>query len=205
MGKIKNICKKYKICYIHIPKCGGTSIENFFFKRDYQSEHLKIEKYYIYYNYFIFSIVRNPYTRIISIYNYYLHGGDQTEKYKKYNIKNISLNNFLDIYNSINLPHLRTQFSFLKNSDKINYIGKFENLNNDIEKICEKINYNYKLLPHLRRTKYNNYIITPKFINKVNLIYKIDFDNYNYKMIKIDKNINYDDFIKLLNYQKVKK
>ena len=95
-------------------------------------------------------------------------------------------------------PFLKTQYSFLQDSPHINYIGKFENLENDIKTLCSKLNVKYKKT-HLRRTLYSkNYVIKPKLIDTINSIYNIDFINYNYNKIKINKNINYDELLKLL-------
>lgn len=194
-----NVSHKYKTCYIHIPKTGGSTIEYVLFGRDCVSEHCMIEYYDTYYNYFIFSIVRNPYTRIISIYNYYINGGDQSEYDKKLVNKNTTLDDFLINYNYENLNHLCTQFTFLKNSKHINYIAKFEDYHNEIKKICNVLNIEISTIPHKRKTEYiNNIIITPKFINLVNDLYKEDFTNYDYKMITLKDSINYNDFKKIL-------
>lgn len=192
-----NISHKYKTCYIHIPKTGGSTMEYILFERDLSSEHCAIDHYKKYYHYFIFSIVRNPYTRIISVYNYYIQGGNQSRTDKKLINKNISLYNFLIKYNKIG--HLRTQFSFLKNSDNINYIAKFENYGDEIKKICEILKIGINEIPNKRVTKYNNIIITPEFINLVNKMYRDDFVNYDYKMINLKESVKYNDFKKILS------
>lgn len=196
---MKNISHKYKTCYIHIPKTGGSTIEYILFGRILTSEHGPVELYKNYYHYFIFSIVRNPYTRIISVYNYYIQGGNQSIHDKNLISKNTSLCNFLVNYNSKKIFHLRTQFSFLKNSDNINYIAKFENFEDEVKKICEILKIRVNKIPNKRKSKYNNIIITPKFINLVNKIYRDDFVNYNYKMIQLKESVKYNDFKKLLN------
>lgn len=176
--------------FIHIPKTGGTSIEKIIFNKN-SSNHDNIDIFEknkeIFNNYFIFSFVRNPYTRIISVYNYYYNGGNQSEFDKNVLDKNLSLENFLDFYSKENLNHLETQFSFLKNSTLIKFIGKFENYNEDCKYIFEKIGLENGELLHKRKTKYHDHIITPKFINDVNKLYKIDFETYDYKMIEINK------------------
>ena len=54
-----NISHKYKTCYIHIPKTGGSTIEYILFGRNCSSEHRIVDHYKKYYHYFIFSIVIN--------------------------------------------------------------------------------------------------------------------------------------------------
>lgn len=195
---IKNVSNKYKICFIHIPKTGGSTIEKIFFNRHLESEHLDVEHYIEYDNYFIFSIVRNPYTRIISLYNYYKNGGNKSN-YDKNVINNITLDKFIESYTSYNIKVLKPQNLFLKNSNRINYIGKFENLENEIIDICKKVNFPLKHIPHLRKTTYtNNYVISPNFVNLVNKIYKEDFEKYNYKMVNIKNTLKYTEFIKYI-------
>jgi hypothetical protein len=198
----KNINKKYKVCFIHIPKTGGTTIELLLFNRNKDnpnSEHLQIDKYHKYYNYFIFSFVRNPYTRIISVYNYYKNGGNQTKNDKNLLNKKYNINNFLNFYNKNNMKHLQTQFSFLQNSKYINYTAKFENFEKELNKIFKIINFKHnKHIEQNRKMKYINYIIRPELINKINKIYKEDFENYGYKMININKSMKLKELTKLL-------
>lgn len=209
--KNPNISLKYRACFIHIPKCGGTSIEQLIFNpyndrysigadggKYYGADHSTILAFSKYYHFYIFTFVRNPYTRIISVFNYYMNNGnggysDSTLITDK---KNTSLDNFLEIYNCNQISHLNTQFFYLKDSKNINYIAKFENYNKELEKILSILNIKNKRVNHYRKTiKFKN-LITPKFIEKVNQIYEIDFIKYNYKMITLKDSIEYDKFVK---------
>jgi len=80
------ICTSWKIIFIHIPKCGGTSIESVFHKpcsnvnihgtlnnkpwwkhdtvRNIERRFPELE------NYYKFSVVRNPWSHTVSMYNY---------------------------------------------------------------------------------------------------------------------------------------
>ena len=200
-----NISSKYKCGFIHIPKTAGTTIELLLFNDNLKrtinrpnSLHENINYYNYYYDYFLFSFVRNPYTRIISIYNYYMNNGNKSKYDSNLLCKNTTLDDFLVKYNHTTIKHLRTQYSFLQNSKHINFIGRFENYNKDIIYICNKLKIDKPTINNIRRCDKTNYIITPKFINKVNEIYKIDFETYNYKILNLNKNINYKDFLKIL-------
>ena len=75
------ISHQYKCIFIHIPKTGGTSIENVLRQdKTKGSDHSLLKdysNYSIFDNYFKFAVVRNTYDRIWSIYSYYSSGGNQ--------------------------------------------------------------------------------------------------------------------------------
>jgi hypothetical protein len=195
-----NICNKKKIGFIHIVKTGGSKIENLFFDKpgNSGSNHDGIEKFENYYNYYLFSFVRNPYLRIISIYNYLIKGGNQSVTDKSLLSNNTTIDTFLLKYNDTNLPHLKSQYDYLKNNNNINFIGKFENFTEDIKYLCTKFNvkYNNNIC---RKIEYDNYIIKPSFISKVNELYKIDFETYNYDMINLEHEVTLMELKDILN------
>ena len=86
---------------------------------------------------------------------------------------------------------------YLKDSEKINHIAKFENYIMELKKILSILKIDNKEIKNFRKTKKVNHLITPKFIEKVNLIYKIDFIKYNYKMIVLTDSIRYNEFLKI--------
>lgn len=78
------ISHKYKFIYIHVPKCGGTSVETSLYKyaeasmgcgwarknRAWRNKEL-FDILNSYRNYYIFTTVREPVSRCISIYNHF--------------------------------------------------------------------------------------------------------------------------------------
>ena len=108
---------------------------------------------------------------------------------------------FLDEYSEKSINHLKTQFSYLKNSIHINLIIKFEKYTSGLQNILDLISFPKQgEIPNERKITYDNYKITPKFIDDVNKYYKVDFMTYNYKMITIQNDINYSDLLSLINY-----
>jgi hypothetical protein len=65
------ISHDHKLVFIHIPKCAGRSVSTIFNQR---FDHFTAEYYFDEYpyaqSYDWFTIVRNPYDRLVSIYNY---------------------------------------------------------------------------------------------------------------------------------------
>lgn len=202
----KNVSLKYGMIYVHIPKTGGSTIETIFFndiinrKKKICSEHFPIQKYNKFNNFFSFTIVRNPYTRILSIYNYYMKGGNQSILDKNILDKTTTLDNFLVKYNNENLPHLNTQAYYINNNvDNIDYIGRFENFENEVFKIAERIKLLITTVENVRKTDYETYIITPKFINNINQLYNIDFELFNYNKITITENITLEKLFEIIS------
>lgn len=192
------ISNKYKCLYIHIPKTAGTSIENVM--RDYDrpvetgSDHRTLKSYMreIDLNkYFKFTFVRNSYDRIYSIFNYTITGGNRSKgsiKLAQQIPKDFKLFGKKYIANGIDyetIPMLRPQIDYLlDDTEKINidFIGRFENLNNDFLKIKE-ITGMTKKLPHTRQRKHDSYkdVYDDELINIIQQAYLEEIEYFNFK------------------------
>ena len=137
-------------------------------------------------NYFKFCFVRNPYDRAVSGWNYLMETLKLNIDFEKYlGMKNIVSENeywhvFLSQYESI-----------IDENDNIfvDYVGKFENLENDFEnilkKICfDKIKHKQIFMNRRNNENYKKYY-TQKALDIINQIYEKDFINFNY--VKYDK------------------
>ena len=157
---------------------------------------------------FKFTFVRDPYTRFISGWNFILSNpkisknlidNDVYEKFENLEYFINNRNELSDItYNHIFLTQYE-QIINSKNINDMNFIGKQENLETDLEIVLNKIGFN-KII-HNKKSNINknkvdfNYYKTyyTKFIfDFVNEHFDKDFHEFNYK--KYD---NYEDFIKL--------
>ena len=172
------ISHQHKCIFVHIPKVAGQSIELLFLQLhnlDWSKRaqlllrpndrpelgpprlaHLKLNDYVNYHyishelfqEYFKFAFVRNPWSRTVSFYKY---GGFNQQ---------MSFRTFVEN----KLPKLikkkkwfyAPQYDFLyakDNSTKIDFIGRFENLNKDMLKVCKRLNITFNQLPHRNESK----------------------------------------------------
>jgi len=191
------ISHKDKFIFIHIPKCGGTSIERFILShygishdwtRKYpleslpmkvrsefsigfeRQQHMSLSNFALekQKEYFSFAFVRNPWDRIMSSYLYSKRLG-----YKF---------TFKSFFNSpIFANHCKTQCSFLNKN--IDFIGRFENLQEDFDIICGKLRLKVKKLPHENKTIHGHY--TEWYTNEDKKLvqdkYSEDIEAFNYK------------------------
>ena len=177
------ISDKYKTVFVHIPKTGGQSIEHFFLNlhdldwnsrdqlllrenklRKYGPErlsHLTAFEYKrygylssnLYEKYFKFSFVRNPYSRLVSEYNYVSSSRHMTFK-EFLKIGFSGTDSFSDQYR-----HMMPQYEFIYGRNKqllVDFVGKFENLQSDFDRICLILKIRDKVLPHVNSSKKAN-------------------------------------------------
>ena len=100
-----------------------------------------------YKNYFKFTIVRNPWARAYSCYKSVIIDPIHCKEMKIY--REISFKNFLVRFAGKGL--LRSQLYWVQSFDgsiPLDFIGRFENLSEDTQKIFKKINLNNVSLPH---------------------------------------------------------
>lgn len=98
--------------------------------------------------------------------------------------RDMSFEQFVDVIGTIKSEnrdiHFRAQHTFIP--EHPDFLGKFENLNEDFKTLCNKIDINCELLHENKTnpTKLKEYY-TPGIIKKVVKIYKKDFELFNYE------------------------
>ncbi|MFP7754062.1 sulfotransferase family 2 domain-containing protein [Thermodesulfobacteriota bacterium B35] len=109
-----------------------------------------------YNDYFKFTFVRNPWDRAFSWYKNVMR--DEIHK-KNYGItRQLSLTEFL--YRHAGKGMLKSQLYWIKDFKgkiSLDYIGRFEKLNNDFQEICKHLNVSHAALPHKIRGTGDDY------------------------------------------------
>lgn len=169
------IYDKFKCIHVHIPKCAGTSIAYAFRGswldpfdkinriRQGHATAYEIKKYYAnkeqWNNYFKFAIVRNPFERVASAYNFLI--GESKSKFENrvwFRSFVTRTNQFKKMLGEKNKADRKSyhyivkpavDFLFEDNNLLVDYIGRYENLEEEWEFICEKLEIKMAL-PHKR-------------------------------------------------------
>jgi len=196
----------HKCVFVHITKTAGISITSVFFppgKRPKPPHHeapkqLIKEHPELWNNYFSFAFVRNPWDRLISAFFYRRRVAyKDTQDNKPISpIEQVILEydgdfeTFIINVDKILLSralHFRPQLSWILGDDKkpfgIDFIGRFENLQEDFNYVCEQIKMPSTELPKLWTSEHKYYIEHYNNITKdiIAHIYKEDIEYFNYK------------------------
>ena len=193
------ISHKYKCIFVHITKNAGTSITNEFEMTDigHYPWHIIRDKYPMeWLTYFKFTIVRDPYDRFISSYEYskmeksYWHssGDSRQGKHTEYDLlKDRSFGECVKLFstqrNKFQNHCWTLQCPYVLSPDgdiMVDYIVRFENLEEDMKyvyKVCGKEPQGRKDNPSQRKEE-NYYDEETKKI--VSGVYSRDFRLFNY-------------------------
>ena len=100
-------------------------------------------------NYFKFAFVRNPWDRMVSYYKYLDESSDL--EFKQYLMGRFLTEKWVDTN-----WFVRPQSSFLYDDDDrllVDYVGRFENLQADFNKVCERIGIGATELPYVNKSE----------------------------------------------------
>lgn len=194
-NEMKFIKNKYddsrKFIFVHIPKNGGSSLERMlnlgggiFSIKDF-STVINIDDYYK------FTIVRNPFDKMVSAFTYLRSGKQPVDKpyfdiIIKYKDVNDFLKNYLSIDNNLfKIAHFTPQNLWLKINgvNKMDYVGRLEDYNNSVKTIFTNINVNINNITHTNKSNRGDYkgYFNDESIEIMNRLYKDDLNEFGYE------------------------
>ncbi|HLV40541.1 sulfotransferase family 2 domain-containing protein [Xanthomarina sp.] len=193
------ISHKHKFIFIHIPKCAGSSIRDFYFdtpKLDWRQPnyellygwcperriHLQhatpkelietnlIQKD-VWDEYFKFAFVRNPWGRAYSDYKWIMLDSKVKDSFKNFIQKKGAFEKLLNdkSVKEYRGDHLRPQIEYFGDKDyPLDFIGRFENLQEDINKINDILNIAHSFNVHSKNNTKNKLSHYSKFYTDSN-------------------------------------
>jgi len=234
------ICKPFNCIFVHIPKTAGRSVEMFFMNklglnRENEADreklliidnddpakgteklsHLSAAEYvqcgYISQQEFSasykFSFVRNPWARLVSEYRYRNYLNHRS-------FKDFVMNKLPPPGRDDKYRHIMPQTAMLYDktgSLLVDFVGKFETLQKDFDQVCQQLEFDESILPHINssdkksrelRRKLRNLLYrngenelrsyvdfydteTREFVTD---LYRVDIENFGYKFTDALKN-----------------
>lgn len=197
------ICHDLKCIFIHIPRCAGTSIEEWIVGGDYwfidrSTKHITASQaralYEEYWNsYFKFSIVRNPFDRVRSCLKYKDHFGIELNSsgdidFRRYwelfgrDIVVEHDHRFHSREKIISNLHLPGQIYGNIIDEELDFVARFESIEADMKYVQSVLGVKEKFEIHVEASpKGSRKILTGKDIESISQMYEKDFDTFSYE------------------------
>jgi hypothetical protein len=164
------VSHEFRFIFVHIQKTAGKSFLHALglpLGADHRFADVQRAAYgeEIWNTYFKFAIVRDPWDRLVSGYHYRLSGGsrspDDLARAKLYprSFRKFCAN--LDYFIGLPNEHMfRPQYQWISDADGnslMDFVGRFEHLQEDFGVICERIGLQGVELPHINKSKHRSY------------------------------------------------
>lgn len=174
------ICENRNLIYYDIPKCASTTIRKEIFKKDNDLSLINPEKDLN--EYLKFTFVRNPWDRMVSNWKMFTTRTHRIKKLNSMTSKDVSkFEDFVYFANRIKNHHWQPQVLYLP--DKLDFIGKVESFNEDLNELFRILGERSKQLPRLNVTARRAYweYYTPSLIDFVAGMYSEDIKEFGYE------------------------
>ena len=174
------ISHRYRCIFIHIPRCGGSSIEDVIWRQDERTEanlwmgferpmhnrhqtgglqHLLARQVrsevgqQVFGAYFKFAFVRNPWNKAVSQFSYTMQSRPDLREFA--NIRaNASFAEYLECIRRVKHVQWEQQVKFLQDESGrrlVDYVGRFESLARDAQVVFSRLGIAVKTVPHVNR------------------------------------------------------
>jgi len=201
------VSNKYRFIFIHIPKTGGTSLAEPEYRdgkgvlagvlgdTDYiraghiRAVGLKAQMGPHWDDFFKFAFVRNPWDRMVSLYHYFLQ--DPEKRASGLGRRIAACDDFMDFCHRLEEleldAHFDEQVSYLidfEGNTLVDFVGRFEVLDQDYAKICARLALPAAKLPHYRKSSHQHYLryYNDRAIQIIAERYKNDIAIFNYSL-----------------------
>jgi hypothetical protein len=197
------ISHRYRCIFIHIQRTAGSSIEEMitaedWWRREASTKHLlasQAKRLYADYwdDYFKFSFVRHPVTRVMSCLKFADHFGLSLSKRNR-----VGFDGYRRLFGDKVVVEFDHRFyrrdeivqpqhcegSVYGNilDEELDFIGKFENLAEDTEFIRDRLKIPRKELPHLERGRTSSLRPDKRVLAEIETLYARDFDSFGYSL-----------------------
>ncbi len=192
-------CVEKRFFFIHIPKTAGKSLRLSLFGQENGARHcnaVHMKRCYpdLWSDFFTFCFVRNPYNRLYSAYQYLKNGGNLKKRDLHFQSRILCQSSCFEEFvcdwltrdSVYSYTHFIPQYEFIYDNDEclVDYIGKFENLENEYQFLQGKLSLPDRLM-HTNRSKLNTKtdisdLYSPEMAQKVREIYQNDFKLFGY-------------------------
>ena len=196
------INKEYDFIFIHVPKTAGNAIEGTLPKCNRrknrglyrqmvpQEKHLHLENIpdVDRDRMFRFGFTRNPWDRMVSLYHFRSQKDNQNNKFDQQRLRDYGFEKcLLESILGENLPPWdRPELNMTNDSmtwlEGCDYIGRYESLQEDFDRISEIIGLEQKDLPHTNSSKHRDYreYYTPEMVKYVAETHKQTIEKFGY-------------------------
>lgn len=183
--------------FIHINKCGGTSVENYLGilkVHDTAADRIQAIGKDKWDSRYTFALVRNPYARVVSHFSY-------RTKTNQTNLQNkpITLNNWIeraygskdrDLYDNPLMFAPCCNWLKFDNKIAVNHVIKLEEIDDEWKKVCKRLKRNYVPLQTKNATSTNSALkavelLTKQSIDIINRHFEEDFELFAYKQVSV--------------------
>ena len=181
--------------FIHIPKNGGTMIKTHFSIPKMSKKNLThnpVWNYQLKDDDFLFTMIRNPYDRLVSVYEFLKRGGNgvRDRRYKRrLNLESSCYEELVKyLYKTrrrlLKILHLRPQMYFITDVELYDYIARYEKFSSEIKVIEFLTGLEEKEQEVVNKTKHEHFstYYNEEIADMVYDMYKCDF-----KILEYDK------------------